>query len=152
LVLLSGACGNTDLIQASLRDQPIGQAPPQKQLNQPIQHVYIIVMENHTYDNYFMTYPDPTGNPAPTSGRASGGRMVPIVEPTLNDWSPGDNGWGDAHHDYDQGQMDGFDQPSHQPGNNGDRYYHADGPDGAYVSYAVTPGGGRVNVRYYWFL
>jgi phospholipase C len=141
-----------DEFQTLNGNAPIDQAPSQKQLNQPVQHVFIIVMENHTYDNYFLAYPNPTGEAAPTQGLASGGRAVTITEPGKDDWSPGDNTWSNAHADYHAGLMDGFDQAAHQPGTPGDRYYHADGTDGAYVSYGVTVEAGRRRLGYYWFL
>jgi len=147
------ACGSVNNeIQTLSGNTPIEQAPPQKKLDQPVQHVFIIVMENHTYDNYFLAYPNPTGDPAPTRGLASGGRLVTITEPTRDDWSPGDNSFSDAHLDYDGGLMNGFDEAAHQPGLPGDRYFHADGTDGAYVSYGVTVEAGRRRLGYYWFL
>ncbi|HVR85132.1 MAG TPA: alkaline phosphatase family protein [Planctomycetota bacterium] len=133
-------------------EPPIDQAPPQKQLDQAVQHVFVIFKENHTYDNYFLAYPNPTApHPAPTTGLAQGGRIVPLVEPSKDDWSPGDNSWDVAHTDYDGGLMDGFDQAAHQP-STGDRFFHADGPDGAYVSYGLTEDIGRRRLSYYWFL
>jgi phospholipase C len=153
LALLLPACGTLKNEIATLNGEPpINQAPPQKHLDQPVQHVFVIFKENHTYDNYFLAYPNPTAlHPAPTSGLAKGGRIVPLVEPTKDDWSPGDNSWDVAHADYDLGQMDGFDQSAHQP-STGDRFFHADGPDGAYVSYGLTQEIGRRRLSYYWFL
>jgi|SRR5579862_1660118 len=153
LALIVPACTSTRSEIATLSGEPlIGQAPPQKQLNQPIQHVYVIFMENHTYDNYFLAYPNPTAlHPAPSTGLARGGRIVTLVAPTKDDWSPGDNSFSDAHTDYDGGLMDGFDQAAHQP-STGDRFFHADGTDGAYVSYGVTIAEGRTRLPYYWFL
>lgn len=151
LTLLVPACFREKL--ATLEgNPPITQAPPQKQLDQPVQHIFVIFKENHTYDNYFLSYPNPTAlHPAPTSGLAKGGRVVPLVGATKNDWSPGDNNWDVAHADYDGGLMDGFDQSAHQP-STGDRFFHADGTDGAYVTYAPTPDVGRLSLPYYWFL
>jgi len=141
LALLAGCGDNTPTIR---------QAPAQKQLNQPIQHVFVIFKENHTYDNYFLSYPDPNEPNPPTQGLASGGRMVTITEPDSKDWNPGDNSFEVAHTDYNDGMMNGFDQGAHQPGT--DPTVHADGADGAYVSYGVTPDAGRRNLPYYWFL
>ena len=132
----------------------IKQAPAQKQLNQPIQHVWVIFKENHTYDNFFAGYPNPDGDAPTTSGMATGGRIVPLQEPTLQDWSPGDNTFDEAHTDYDGGRMDGFDQPAHQPltGNVSDRFFHADGTDGAYVSYGLSADVASRHVAFYWWL
>ncbi len=146
LAALAG-CGGSDSGPA------IHQAPPQQQLNQPVQHVFVIFKENHTYDNYFLGYPDPNEPNPPTQGMASNGRLVTITEPSKKDWSPGDNSFAVAHRDYDAGKMDGFDQDTHQPSSTGlDRTGHADGTDGAYVSYGLTEEIGRSNLGYYWFL
>lgn len=131
----------------------IHQAPAQAQLDQPVQHVFVIFKENHTYDNYFLGYPDPNEPNPPAQGMASNGRLVTIAEPSKNDWSPGDNSFAVAHRDYDDGKMDGFDQDTHQPSSTGlDRTGHADGTDGAYVSYGLTEEIGRRHLGYYWFL
>jgi phospholipase C len=153
LGLILPACNRLKNDIATLSGEPpITQAPPQKQLSQPVQHVFVIFKENHTYDNYFLAYPNPTAlHPSPTTGLAQGGRIVPLVEPSKDDWSPGDNSWDVAHADYDGGLMDGFDQPAHQP-STGDRFFHADGTDGAYVSYGLTEEVGRRRLPYYWFL
>ena len=131
----------------------IDQAPPQTQLDQPVQHVFVIFKENHTYDNFFLAYPNPNEPSPPTQGLASGGRLVTITEPSKDDWSPGDNTFEVAHRDFDSGMLDGFDQDAHQPDATGlDRFLHADDDDGAYVSYGVTSEAGRRRVGYYWHL
>ena len=77
----------------------------------PIKHVIVIVEENHTFDNYFGTYPGANGLngstplPAAVSGQA-------LVKPFyLNTTTvPGGlcNSWDCAHTAYDNGKMDGF--------------------------------------------
>ena len=132
----------------------IQQAPAQRKLNQPIQHVYIIFKENHTYDNYFAAYPNPTGDAPVTSGSGANGRVIPLTIPSSDDYSPGDNSFDVARADFDNGKMDGFDQAAHQPlnGTFTDRFFHSDTQDGAYVSYGLTQASGRSRVGYYWFL
>jgi phospholipase C len=133
----------------------INQAPPQKTLDQPVQHIWVIFKENHTYDNYFASYPNPTGDPPTTTGLGLDGVVIPLYEPTNDTWSPGDNSWDVAHADWDGGRMDGFAQGAHQPGSTDlipNDFYHADGPDGAYASYGLTPAIGRARLPYYWFL
>jgi phospholipase C len=132
----------------------IAQAPAQKQLNQPVQHIFVIFKENHTYDNYFAAYPNPTGDAPITTGLATNGRSVALFVPSSDDFSPGDNSFDVAHTDYDNGKMDGFDQASHQPNNDvfSDRFLHADTQDGAYASYGLTEASGRSRLGYYWFL
>ncbi|TLY01023.1 MAG: alkaline phosphatase family protein [Thaumarchaeota archaeon] len=77
----------------------------------PIQHVVVIVQENHSFDNYFGTYPDANGLPpgvalpAKPNGTAS---VKPF--PLNNDVPPRDicHSWGCAHAEFDGGKMDGF--------------------------------------------
>jgi phospholipase C len=151
-------CGSGITIPGINSGEPaINQAPAQKQLNQPVQHVFVILKENHTYDNYFLSYPNPNEPNPPTQGFKSDGTMVPIVEPGKDDWSAGDNAWDVAHVDFDGGKLDGFDQPAHQPSDQPDplgidRFSHSDGTNGAYVSYGVTPDAGRRRLAYYWHL
>jgi phospholipase C len=77
----------------------------------PIKHVIVIVQENHTFDNYFGTYPGVNGiYNVKANANSSGG--PPVVEPypfasavlkgNLN------NSWTAAHDAYDNGKMDGF--------------------------------------------
>src|SRR5579862_812170 len=132
---------------------PINEAPPQKQLDQPVQHVFVVLMENHTYDSYFLSYPDPNEPNPPTQGMGANGRVITIKEPGSDNWNPRDNAFDVAHVDYDGGKMDGFDQSAHQPDpQSTDFFNHADGTDGAYVSYGLTPDVGRSRLPYYWHL
>ncbi len=146
------AVGCNNARNAITGESSIGQAPPQKQLNQTIQHVWVIFKENHTYDNYFAGYPNPGGDAPTTSGMSSSGIPIPLQEPNLQDWSPGDNNFDEARTDYSSGNMNGFDQAVHQPGVQGDRYYHADGANGAYYSYGLTPDVASRHISYYWWL
>lgn len=90
----------------------------------PIDHIVVVMQENHVYDNYFGTYclnvgpycsVNATGLPA--------GSCVPLdptnlpegcIKPYLYSWAnvttPSDNvhDWAAAHQSYDNGSMDGF--------------------------------------------
>lgn len=73
----------------------------------PIQHIVILIKENHSFDNYFGTFPHADGT---TSGRISDGSSVPLLH------SP-DHTLLDIGHAGDaarvavaNGRMDGFDQ------------------------------------------
>jgi len=147
-------CGDSGGVLGIIGGAPsIKKAPAQKELNQPVQHVFVILKENHTYDNFFLSYPNPNEPSPPTHGLGANGRLVPIGEPDRDDWSAGDNAFDVAHMDFDGGKLDGFDNNAHQPDSAGiDRIMHADGADGAYVSYAVTPERGRLHLPYYWHL
>ena len=148
VVAASAGCGSID------HAPNIEQAPARAQLDQPVQTVFVVWKENHTYDNYFLAYPNPNEPVTPTTGVGANGRIVPIREPDSDHWNPGDNSFSAAHHDFDGGLMDGFDQDAHQPGGgpNPLDVSHADGDDGAYVSYGVTQEAGRRRLGYYWFL
>jgi len=77
----------------------------------PIKHVIVIVEENHTFDNYFGTYPGANG--------LSGATAQPVAKNSTNQVKPfmintttvnGDpcETWECAHQAYDNGKMDGF--------------------------------------------
>jgi phospholipase C len=136
-------------------------APPSRELDQPIEHVFIVLMENHTYDNYFAGFPNPDGDPPTTSGRGFGGRSVPLFEPDSSKWSPGDSTWGICHTDWDFGLMDGFEQGAHQPSRFATSLFQVDfnellfgasGTNAAYASYGLTPESGHHRLFYYWWL
>ncbi len=72
----------------------------------PIEHVIIIVKENHTFDNYFGRFPGAEGA---TSGKLSTGETIPLAD--ARDALPFDLGHShaDALKAVDGGKMDGFD-------------------------------------------
>jgi len=77
----------------------------------PIKHVVVIVEENHTFDNYFGTYPGVNGlaNAAAMPDAPDGSSSVkpyPLTTPVLT--SNLNNSWTAAHKAYDGGKMDGF--------------------------------------------
>jgi phospholipase C len=71
-----------------------------------IQHTVVILQENHTFDNYFGTFPGADGV---TSGLTSKGVVVPLT--TMPDAYQDIlcNGWDCAIQAMDGGKMDGFD-------------------------------------------
>jgi phospholipase C len=104
----------------------------------PIDHVFILFKENHTYDNYYAAYP---GGDGALSGRDSTGATVQLKWPTTDWWIGGSNDWDPAHVSWDNGAMDKFDvmggfppAPSHA----------------AYVSYGITPQAANAIIPYYW--
>src|SRR5438309_1089344 len=68
----------------------------------PIDHVFIIWKENHTYDNYFASFP---GGDGALKGKDSQGRTVPLVYPPSDRWIGGSNDWDPCHRAWDQGGM-----------------------------------------------
>ncbi len=90
----------------------LAQAAGPQQANTPIQHLVVLMQENHTFDNYFGTYPGADGLPA--------GTKMPInpADPNagfVTPWHIGTSTITDLSHNsatyieqYDQGKMDGF--------------------------------------------
>jgi phospholipase C len=71
-----------------------------------IQHTVFIIKENHTFDNYFGTFPEADGA---TSGLTSTSQMVPLT-PMPDIYQPRlCNGWSCALQAIDGGKMDKFD-------------------------------------------
>ena len=77
----------------------------------PISKIVVVLQENHTFDNYFGTFPGADGTAGKsillpvTPGAAPS--VAPTHSPTL---TPADlnHNWPAAHSDYDGGRMDGF--------------------------------------------
>jgi phospholipase C len=74
-----------------------------------IQHVVMIMQENHSFDNYFGTYPGASGIPAGTCvpDPVHGGCVKPFYDPEATD-EGGPHGTEAAIADIDGGKMDGF--------------------------------------------
>ncbi len=94
LILLFVSCGSPAGKTANVRDITA------------IQHTVFIIKENHTFDNYFGTFPAADGA---TSGLTSTGQMVPLI-PMPDTYQAGlCNGWSCAIQAIDGGKMDKFD-------------------------------------------
>ena len=76
-------------------------SPPRAQ----IQHIIVIVAENHSFDNYFGQFPGANGA---TSGETSTGQTVPLVEASDTPYNCA-HGWAAAHNEINGGLMNGFD-------------------------------------------
>jgi hypothetical protein len=77
----------------------------------PIQYFIFIVQENHSFDNYFGTYPGANGIPTGIKlAKYPGGRLVKSLFLTQVPNVPHDLGhsWTSALLAYDNGAMDGF--------------------------------------------
>ncbi|HYB22539.1 MAG TPA: alkaline phosphatase family protein [Solirubrobacteraceae bacterium] len=87
---------------------PAAQAAPSEGIHK-IQHVVIIMQENHSFDNYFGTYPGADGIPAGTCvpDPDSGGCVTPFYDPQ-DRVEGGPHGSEAASADIDGGKMDGF--------------------------------------------
>ena len=91
---------------------PAQAAPPAPKTKTPIQHLIFVMQENHTFDNYFGTYPGADGIPANTKmpvdpKNPQAGYVQPwhIGQATITDLSHNGNTFVDQ---YDNGKMDGF--------------------------------------------
>jgi phospholipase C len=76
-----------------------------------IHHVVWIIQENHSYDNYFGTYPGADGFPPSTcEPKEPGGKgcVAPFRMPAAEPVCDLDHSWEAAHAAYDNGKMDGF--------------------------------------------
>jgi phospholipase C len=139
---------------------PIEAAPPiTVEPDSKIKRVFVVLLENHTYDNYFASYPNPDGDPPTTHGMGRNG-PIPLKNAHGGYWSPGDNSFNVAHADWNGGLMNGFDQEAHQPireldffgSSLEDVFFNPSGRDSAYATYALTEEIGRQRVAYYWHL
>jgi phospholipase C len=97
------------LISASALLATVAQGSPQG--GSPIKHVVILVEENHTFDNYFGTYPGANG--------LNGSRALPLYAGAPPSVAPFHlrgttlsqdlcHNWACAHKAYSNGKMDGF--------------------------------------------
>jgi phospholipase C len=112
----------------------------------PIDHVFIIFKENHTFDNYFATYPGADGA---TQATTSTGDVIPLKQWVTKCDLPGMNSWRAAHVDWNGGLMDSFDK--------GEDSSHAWGElakfnHGPFVTFAPASGVASGPVAYYWQL
>ncbi|HVY60313.1 MAG TPA: alkaline phosphatase family protein, partial [Planctomycetota bacterium] len=107
----------------------------------PIDHVFILFKENHTYDNYFASFPGGDGS---LTGIDSKGKTVRLEYPASDRWIGGSNDWDPAHAAWDGGRMDRFDAMGGFPPVPFD---HA-----AYKTYAPDAQGASAMVHYYWGL
>ncbi len=76
-----------------------------------IKHVIFIIQENHSFDNYFGTYPGADGLPSQTCLHAlptSQGCLRPFHQTSLTLHCDLPHDWINAHAAYNNGKMDGF--------------------------------------------
>lgn len=101
----------------------------------PIRYVVVIVKENHSFDNYFMSFP---GAVSSTTGKKSDGTTITRPKAPSADLA------GDLPHsnsaavtDYDGGKMDGFDKGTPSEPNR-PYFYYAESQIPNYWKYART--------------
>ena len=89
---------------------------PEKSTNPrtPIEHFIVLMQENHSFDNYFGTYPGAGGLPAgtcvPVDPGRPGGRCIRPFHIGDNDVQPADLDHSQSTYDrqYNRGRLDGF--------------------------------------------
>lgn len=76
-----------------------------------IENIVIVLQENHTFDNYFGTYPNANGtlgkNICIPQSKGASTCLAPYKSATSRPPEMNHN-WNSAHEDYDGGKMDGF--------------------------------------------
>jgi phospholipase C len=132
LAALIPACGGPGGDPAGAPAESSSQQTP---TNPPIQKVFVILKSRHSYDNFFMSYPNGT----PSRRVDSDGHTYVIEEPGSDHWTSGDDSWDASLKQANNGAMNGFQQP-------------ADPTSGPFVSMGVTPETGRRRLPYYWWL
>ncbi len=77
-----------------------------------IKHIVVIVEENHTFDNYFGTFPGANGiagaTPQPSTNSPNGQLIKPFMINTTTIARDLSHTWTSAHQAYDSGKMDRF--------------------------------------------
>jgi len=87
-------------------------APPSSGLS-AIENIVVVFQENHTFDNYFGTFPGANGTTGgsgiclPQKKGSSTPCVSPFHSPSLTPVDMNHN-WASGHADYDGGKMDGF--------------------------------------------
>ncbi|HTP56464.1 MAG TPA: alkaline phosphatase family protein [Thermoplasmata archaeon] len=90
---------------------PRRSAPASPPSGSPISHIVVVLQENHTFDNYFGTYPGADGIAGTPIRLPTSPGGLPSVAPSHSPvLTPADltHSWAAAHEDYDGGKMDGF--------------------------------------------
>ena len=110
LIALAVACGST--VSAATH---AAAAPARVDATTPIQHLVVLLQENHTFDNYFGTFPGADGIPAGTCmpvdpSSPSSSQCIAPFHIGSNDVALGDLDHSSATHakQYNGGEMNGF--------------------------------------------
>jgi phospholipase C len=85
---------------------PLPNLPPAK-AGKNFTHIVILIQENRTYDNLFATFP---GGDGTTEGKGHDGSIIPLVKADLENHISPNNGYTYWIRDWNNGQMNGFDQ------------------------------------------
>lgn len=102
--------GRVGLPEAQPADKPFSASATPQGMNK-IEHVVWIIQENHSFDNYFGTYPGADGIPPSTYLPVLPGSsecVKPLHMPPGQPLIDLDHSWATAHAAYDHGTMSGF--------------------------------------------
>ncbi len=101
------------ILTSGVVDQRSAPAAADPEPNTPIRHVIVLMQENHTYDNYFATYPGAEGIPEGTCLPVD--PFDPAITECVEPFHIGDLPIEDLDHSrrtfrlqYNEGRMDGF--------------------------------------------
>ncbi len=135
LIVSSGVVAPSQATTVTSRSGHRLSETPTEALASPIKHIVFIVKENHTFDNYFGTFPGADGA---TTGRLSDGSIVRLghtPDPLLADVEHTPQA---AQTAYNHGKMNGFDKIAGAQQGHRDvalsQYYESDIPN--YWAYA----------------
>lgn len=103
---LKAAISLVFLVAVALGFMACSASKPTEIANTGIQHAVIILQENHTFDNYFGTFPGADGV---TSGPTSTGLVIPLSPMPDADQASLCNSWDCAIEAMNGGKMDSFD-------------------------------------------
>ncbi len=117
-------------------------APPARA--NPIEHIFLVLKENHTFDNYFGSYPGADG----AMDADDMGSKIPLTWPIVDFQVPGMNTWKVCHDQWNGGAMNNFRSASIY----GNWQYLAAIMNGPFVSYSPRSGKPEGPVKYYWEL
>jgi phospholipase C len=128
LALLSGCGGASSGGGIGIAPLPAPSSDPGRKPSGPIKHLVVIVQENRSFDNLFAGFPHAD---APTSGKTSDGKTVPLTKVELEsngkyaaglDISHGHPTWVT---EYDHGNMNGFNKVTFDGGQKAGLYPYA---------------------------
>jgi phospholipase C len=95
----------------------------QPDASNPIQHIVVIMQENHSFDNYFGSLAKPEFYGAEVDGIRPGlsnpdshGNPVPVFKEKNLCVADPNHGWNAVHSDWNQGEIDGFVKTNDQSG------------------------------------
>src|ERR1700730_11827471 len=107
LVAVCATAGCSHSSQAGVALPQVQRVSPNGGVLSPIQHVVVMVQENHSFDDFFATFPGADGATYGLMKTPSGDVQVPLKQAPLTSHSI-DHQHQSFEIEYDHGKMDGF--------------------------------------------